>query len=327
MSVNIVGIGNDYLRNSDYIYKNFDVGGVFDNNNSKIGEYINGYCVESVSKLSEGDKCLVSSTKYKYQLTSQLLSQGIRPDDIQYLTDEWVRLLGGSFHASPQGLFFEIPDRLKVLLVDKCQEDIFWEVFSEECYNFCSTEEMILIDIGLNAGFTTLFFALKDNIKKIYGFEPDMKLFSQAEYNFKMNYHLIEKIHAFPYALSDEDKIERYVSIENSAGGIRKFRDGIDKLDNSFEVQCVDSLRIITEIIENNRGRKIIIKSDCEGAEYGILNKLESGGILSDIHVIVMEWHLGKRRELEDFLSRNRYNYVIKNTTETFGICYAYRNG
>lgn len=326
MKIKIVGIGHDYTKNRDYIYKTFDVEGLFDNDNTKIGEVVDGYCVETASKLSKGDKCLVCSTQYKYILTNQLLSQGVNIDDIQYLKDECVRLLGGNFFASPQGVFFEIKDRLKVKFIDKTQENIFWEIFYEECYNFCSNEEMILIDIGLNAGFASLYFALKDNIKKIYGFEPDASLYSQAEYNISINPRLKEKIQIFPYALSNEDKIERFVPIENVSGGIRKYRKGIDQAERALEVQCVDSLGIIKDIIDNNRDRKVVIKSDCEGAEYDILNRLEQGDILDNIHVILMEWHMGQRKELEEWLKRNGYNYVIRNSTETFGLCYAYRN-
>lgn len=326
MKVNVVGIGYEYNKNRDYIYNTFDVGGLFDNDQTKIGELIDGYYVETATKLKKGDKCLVSSTLYRYILTDQLLSQGVRAEDILYVNDDCTRRLGGEFYVSPKGIIYECKDRLKVLFVDKIQENIFWEIFYEDCYNFCSNDEMILIDIGLNAGFAALYFALKDNIKKIYGFEPDKRLYRQAEYNISINSRLKEKIQIFPYALSNEDKIERFVQIKEVSGGIRKLNKGIDEAESAFEVQCVDSLRIIKEIIDNNRGKKIIIKSDCEGAEYDILSRLEQGNILDNIHVILMEWHMGRRKELEEWLKRNGYNYVIRNSTETFGLCYAYRN-
>ena len=106
MSVNVVGLGNDYIENSEYILKNYDVIGLFDNSNKKIGKIIDGFCVGSVSKLSEGDKCLICSSQYKYELTAELLSHGIRAEDIQYLSVEWVRRLGGGVFCVIRGAVF-----------------------------------------------------------------------------------------------------------------------------------------------------------------------------------------------------------------------------
>jgi len=63
-------------------------------------------------------------------------------------------------------------DKFKFLI--ESTEDIFIlsEVFIDKDYNFLSNEELILIDIGLNIGISSVFFSTKSNVKHIYSYEP-----------------------------------------------------------------------------------------------------------------------------------------------------------
>ncbi len=323
MDIKIIGIGNDYLARKD-ILKSENVLGLFDNNIDKIGTYIDGICIEPVEHITKGDVVLISTSKYKYQLTQQLLRQGVRQEDIKYLEEEWINELGANLSASPSGILLEIPGLINVFIENGLQEGIFKEIFVNECYNFNFPDEYIVIDIGQNVGFASFFFSAKENVKRIYGYEPDAVLFTKLQRNMELNPRLKEKIEAFPYALGSKTKSEKYTNVksEDGVGGIRKIREGDDS-GLSFEIHCVDVAEEMEKIIKANPGCRIVLKSDCEGAEYDIFERLEETGLIENVDAIVMEWHLGKRKELESYLSQNRYSYIVNNTTKTYGLCYA----
>ncbi len=53
---------------------------------------------------------------------------------------------------------------------------IFTDIFNNDNYNMNIGADSIIVDIGMNVGIATLFFALKQNVKKIYSYEPDPRV-------------------------------------------------------------------------------------------------------------------------------------------------------
>lgn len=211
------------------------------------------------------------------------------------------------------------------MLHNDVEEMIYREIWYNEEYNLNTSKESIVIDIGMNAGFATLFFAQKDFVKKVYAFEPDKIMYEKAVNNINLNAHIKDKIVTANVACSNEDKKEIYVVNPIESAGIAKRR-GKKLTDvKQIEVACVDSAKVLGTIIDNHYGReKILIKCDCEGAEYEIFFRLEEMGYFEKIDAVVMEWHADRRKEIENIFIRNDYTYMIYNNPgRTFGKCYA----
>src|SRR5690606_13837023 len=74
-------------------------------------------------------------------------------------------------------------------------------------YDIEIPESSIVIDVGFNVGFASLFFAAKKNVSKIYSFEPVRPTFEQGLNNLCLNTRLSTKIEPFNFGLSDCDAL------------------------------------------------------------------------------------------------------------------------
>lgn len=63
----------------------------------------------------------------------------------------------------------------------------------------------------------------------------------------------------------------------------------------------------------------------CEGAEYEILEDLIKSNIISKVDVIIMEWHVGKYKQLENFMKICGFKFLLNKNDRDFGMCYAWR--
>lgn len=325
------GAGNYYIQEKDLICENYDVVAFCDNDEHKIGVPFDGKPVISVKQLDQYSNfdILVTST-YKYEIIKQLTMEGIEPQRIHLILPDWMKELCSSVKICDQG---EIELCIKgtfMILHNDLEEMICREIWYNEDYNINLQADSILIDIGLNVGFASLFFANKEFVKKIYAFEPDKKVYEKAVYNIGLNEKIKDLIEIYNVACSNGIRKELYVDhLEPSfaSAGIRKKRSN-DSIDcDAMEVECINSAKVLGKIIDKHLGKeKIVVKCDCEGAEYEIFYRLEESGYFDKIDVFVMEWHIGRRDEIEKIFSRNNFIYFITTTPgRTFGKCYAVR--
>ena len=68
------------------------------------------------------------------------------------------------------------------------------------------------------------------------------------------------------------------------------------------KVQILEASTEINNIILENKQKKIILKIDCEGAEYEILENLFASKIINKIDVILLEWHDNGAEPIEKLL-------------------------
>ena len=184
---------------------------------------------------------------------------------------------------------------------------ILQEIFTEKDYEVLLDRKFIAIDIGMNAGFTSLYLASHPLCKAVYGFEPISRTFETALKNFQLNPSLAQKIHPYSFGLAEND---RQVSIEYSplAKGMTNvyglhpsLRSQGDIITEQIELR--DAAIQLGQILEANSETLIFLKIDCEGAEYEILTHLEKYGLLSKIDQIAIEWHFKGAEPIEDVLS------------------------
>lgn len=204
------------------------------------------------------------------------------------------------------------------------------EVFVEKDYNLVSNESFVIFDIGMNIGISSLFFALNKNVEQIYSFEPVVTTYNQAVYNLELNPAYSNKIKAFNCGLGGFSRVEKVLYNSQAKGncGIRLESSlVIDKANaKEIDINIKNISEVLPDLMAKHSGQKKVLKIDCEGAEYEIVQKLNDANLLTDIDVLLIEWHDKGAAILEGLLIANNFNIVSRHLTSITGMIYAFKN-
>lgn len=206
---------------------------------------------------------------------------------------------------------------------------IIKEVFIEKDYNLLSKDDLVVFDIGMNIGISSLFFALNKNVNKIYSFEPVLPTYTQAVYNLGLNTAYSKKVEAFNFGLGGSTRVEKVLYNAQAKGncGIRLDSSLVLDKNNAEEIQI--NIKNIVEVLPNllakHAEQKKVLKIDCEGAEYEILEKLSELNLLADVDVLLIEWHDKGAKILEDLLIKNNFRIISRYLTSITGMIYAFK--
>lgn len=178
------------------------------------------------------------------------------------------------------------------------------EVFLNKDYAIYFKQEAIVIDIGLNRGIASLFFATYPDVNKIYAFEPFKPTFELAKKNLALNPKLGEKIQAFNFGLGKKDTTLQLSYMDTATGGMSTTHDVCQGKNNgrTETVAVRDSAGVIMPVLEEHYDKHIIVKCDCEGAEFEIFERLGEKRLIEKIDVILMEYHYNPPQKLVDVL-------------------------
>jgi FkbM family methyltransferase len=156
---------------------------------------------------------------------------------------------------------------------------VILDVFFLTSYKIISNSKAIVIDIGLNIGASALFFSQYENIEHIYAFEPFKETYEQAVDNLKLNKNLQNKITAYNYGLSDKEEIKNVLYSKKRSGSMSVMSDFYhselkvkDMHLSKVTLKAAD--KEISNIISKTTNQ-IILKIDCEGSEYAIIDSLK----------------------------------------------------
>ena len=203
------------------------------------------------------------------------------------------------------------------------------EVFVKSEYNLNIGKESILIDIGMNRAAASLLFAANENIKKIYAYEPFKPTFEMAKKNLKLNPKLSEKIIPLNFGLGRAEITLELPYMAKATGGMSTTHDVCkgEKNINKETVVIKDAAKEIALILEENKNKHIIVKCDCEGAEFEIFERLNEENIVSRIDVVMMEYHFEKPDRLVNILAENGFAVQVKagSSKSRTGYIYAVR--
>ena len=207
---------------------------------------------------------------------------------------------------------------------------ILKEVYIDQDYNFITKKECVVIDIGTNVGIASIFFSQMKNVHKIYAFEPVQDTYELACKNFREN-GIENRIEFYNFGLGLNEREEEfyYHRLEKGNSGIRgKLSPSYSKLENcdKRKVRIRAAAAVLTPIFEENVEYKKVVKMDCEGAEYEILQNLHEQKILQQIDMIVLEWHDRGPAYIEDILKENNFSIFSRRLGPFTGIIYATRN-
>lgn len=177
----------------------------------------------------------------------------------------------------------------------------------------------------MNIGITSLFFARQDNITKVYGFEPFLPTYEQAMNNFKMNLSCIQaKIIPENIGIAEKRETKYFQYNADFSEGMSTVGDGTVAEEGMEKVEIEDAVGTLMPVINRHKGENAILKIDCEGSEYEIIQSLEQGNMLRNFSVIMIEWHIPSRNYIiEESLKKNGYRYLKFSENDTRGFIYA----
>jgi FkbM family methyltransferase len=203
------------------------------------------------------------------------------------------------------------------------------EVFVKDDYDFMTGSKSIVIDIGANVGITSLFFSSLDYVDKIYAFEPVKDTFEQAQYNLSLNSTIDKMATIKNIGLGKNNRKEVFLFDKEWKGntGVRGVESPSYSNNNNakeIEVTIASATVEIEKILEENTKKNIIVKMDCEGAEYEILEDLFNSGIIYKIDVLLLEWHDRGAASIEKILLDCGFDFFSKKHDAKTGMIYAF---
>jgi FkbM family methyltransferase len=203
---------------------------------------------------------------------------------------------------------------------------VIHEVFVSGEYNFKTSDEFIVIDIGLNIGATALFFSQQKNVKHVYAYELFEPTYREALRNIALND--TSKITSKNVGIGRESKLlhipysitsKATMSLNGAVAG--QFPDA-----KTVEVHLIDVAEEFRRIDNLEFGAKKICKMDCEGAEFEILERLFETNLIGTVDFYIIEWHNKDTDNIERKFLENGYE-ITKSTFEDgqTGLIHAYK--
>jgi FkbM family methyltransferase len=177
---------------------------------------------------------------------------------------------------------------------------ILKEIFEDEVYLVESQKPMYVWDVGANVATASLYFA------SVLGWDVTAyELFPQVAEAARSNIHrsgFTDRISlsAFGIGARTEDLTLMYNERSRGSNGLLgNTAPDLSGAQVPVKVKVMDAAEEIKKVLELAKGRPILAKFDCEGAEYDILPRLVETGNIRSISAIVMEEHIveGHNRE------------------------------
>ena len=177
-------------------------------------------------------------------------------------------------------------------------------VFVNEDYKFLNPKDAIIIDIGANIGDSSIYFCV-EGAKKVIALEPYPYTFKLLSENININ-GCADKIMPLNAGYGKDGVIRIDESfIPRGQSDLKESKDGKGKLINLYSLKTILSMFSIKEAV---------LKMDCEGCEYNLLN--EDRDTIRKFKRIQIEYHYGYE-ELYKYLKDN--NFDVKYTEPRSG--------
>lgn len=224
---------------------------------------------------------------------------------------------------------------LGITLIISTTEEAFilYEVFAKGIYSMGATGPVNMVDIGVNIGTASLYFASQPWVTRVIGFEPLLPTYERAKQHIEMNRHLADKITLLNYGLADSDRevLVDYSPTWKGSVGIcappQFVRSATDHRKETISVRRASDA--FHDILAKSQIETVIVKMDCEGAEYEIVTDLARSGTIQDISALMIEWHDRGHQILSSTLRDNGFVvWTVKaDLDRDLGIMYAVRIG
>lgn len=325
MKTVLYGCGANLINGFNNFIAKYDVIAIVDKNYDKHGAYrgINVFGIEKLRTL-DYEKILITIDDYQDCL-KDLKMMDISNDKLLLSSGGghlWndiniIPLYGGGMKCNFDGVKFLVKNRSDIGVMNS--------IFANNSWDFHCEGNCIVIDVGMNIGLASLFFANMDYVEKVYGFEPFPMTYCDALENFKLNPSLVAKIQSFNYGLSNKDHSMTCLYDPEYTTNMRTDDEVRQHGSNEFsvDIQLKDSYEVLKGIL--NSEKITVLKLDCEGAEYDIVRRLDETGLLEKVDIILAETHDGKENILKGILKKNHFIYFdnYMGDFEQLGFLYA----
>jgi len=191
------------------------------------------------------------------------------------------------------------------------------EVFVQEIYK-ANVKNKVVIDVGAYRGESAIYFALQ-GAKKVIALEPDEENYILALMNVK---EIEDRVVLLNKAIADKEgviNLYRY-SYPSDLGSTDP-----SNMPNVIDKLIVKQVEAITlnQVIEMAGEERIgLLKLDCEGCEYYVLNSFSNFDIIDGI---ILEYH-NDVQNLPSLLKDHGFEIVVEKSTEKIGILKAFKN-
>ena len=184
------------------------------------------------------------------------------------------------------------------------------DVFIWEDYSFLNVSGKVVVDLGANIGDSAIYFAL-NGAKKVIALEPFPYSFNLAVRNVREN-NLEDKIEILNAGYGRDGYIFVDSDYANGLGTILK----ISKKGEKIKIYSLKSL------VEKFKLNDAVLKMDCEGCEYNLLN--EDNSVIVKFSQIQIEYHNGYKKLIEKLNNAGFSVECIKrDESEIFGHIHA----
>jgi len=207
--------------------------------------------------------------------------------------------------------------------------EIAHEIYARTVYDLSVDRPQIVIDVGANMGLSAIY--LYDRFKvPVHAFELVPSTAELAEATISEN-GLRDTITVHPFGLGGSDAQFEIAIADSFRGGASLFdydKRGLFEPDKKERVRVVDVASL--DAIIGAPVQDGLLKLDCEGAEYAILERLVATGTIRSFRWIVMEIHRFAPEHDPDralaLLREAGFQYFHQTQEDNrFGFVFAYR--
>lgn len=316
----IARICNKLIFLSYYLlrYKNFALAFNLANNNVPLR-----WCTDIIRK---GDNLVFGRTNCRLPIAmiNKYYKRGL-----QYVVEILNNTHIDEIKETEKGIIFT-SGGMSILINNESNAGNFYEIVCRKMYEYhtISTGNIVL-DIGMNTGVASLFFASKENVTKVYAYEPFAATVADARKNFDLNPRISEKIKVFNLGVSNKNT---KISVPVFEGGamqasvnedfIRIHHANEIEKKQSAQIELRDIKDILAEIMESegvSENNDFVLKIDCEGEEYNIIDRLNEYGYLTRISALLIEWHHKGPDSLVKTLKENNFKVLVSPITTVDG--------
>jgi FkbM family methyltransferase len=183
---------------------------------------------------------------------------------------------------------------------------IVHEIFYERIYAIGIPRPAVVVDVGMNVGIASLFFALQGH--PVHAFEPFAATYALAQRNFALNAGCAGRITSRQVALGEVAGEFPALYCAESPGDCgltpipEHYRRGRAVRQEMIRVERAAD--VLLEIARSHTDRRLIVKLDCEGSEVGILRSLHAEGIVRKVDAFLIEWHRRVSQDLPASIER-----------------------
>ena len=218
-------------------------------------------------------------------------------------------------------VILKINSGLKIKLrkhsTDLMQFATIWLINEYSKPGFSIRDDDVIIDIGSHIGIFALYASQFCKNGKIFCFEPVKENYDLLIENLNLN--KISNVIAVNKAISDIDgKVTMFLNEDASGHNL------IEKTKNEIKVSSI-SLKTFFE--ENIKEKCNLVKMDCEGSEYSIIESLPTT-YFKNIEKMIIEYHFAEKKlenfqKLEQKLKSCLFDVKKEKYTDNMGMIFA----